>query len=66
MMLCVQDACRINDLKLLKAPVVVTSLTLDSYLTGMTHTPISSLAKELPLVGHTQINSLECIHSNSR
>lgn len=37
-----------------------------SYLTGMTHTRISSLAKELPLVDHTQINSLECTRSNSR
>lgn len=58
-------------LKLFKAAVVARSPTpncvnVPYYFTGMTHTRISSLAKELPLVGRTQISSLECIHSSSR
>lgn len=33
---------------------------------GMSPIRISTLAKELPLVARTQINSQECIHSSSR
>lgn len=32
----------------------------------MTPMPTSTLAKELPLVAHTQINNQECIHSSNR